>query len=161
MERSLHFHVPRLAAGYEYRLAAPIRRLHNNRMIASNIAVPDEKPTRRELLRSGDQLAVAFLLVIALPMMFTWLAFHGITRGHWIEVDQCKAQTSHFEVDLNTATATELEQLPGIGPKIVQRIVESREISGPFARSNDLRRVKGIGVKTMEKIRPYVQTTPR
>jgi len=55
-------------------------------------------------------------------------------------------------VDLNTATLTELESLPGIGPKIAQLIVDGR----PYARPEDLLEVKGIGPATLAKIRDLV-----
>ncbi len=59
-------------------------------------------------------------------------------------------------IDLNTATLDQLEELPGIGPKMAQRILDFREKSGPFERVTDLRAVRGIGRKRFEKIRPYV-----
>jgi competence ComEA-like helix-hairpin-helix protein len=55
-------------------------------------------------------------------------------------------------VNANTATAAELEALPGIGPVIAQRIIEGR----PYRSVDDLDRVKGIGKKRLEEIRPLV-----
>ncbi len=63
-------------------------------------------------------------------------------------------------VDLNRATAEDLETLPGIGPVLAERIVAHRRHAGPFERVEDLRSVKGIGKKTLEKIRPMVNVTP-
>lgn len=63
-------------------------------------------------------------------------------------------------IDLNTATIDQLEELPGIGPKMAQRILDFREKSGPFERVTDLRAIRGIGRKRFEKIRPYVTVTP-
>jgi competence protein ComEC len=57
-------------------------------------------------------------------------------------------------VNVNTATAAELEALPGIGPVIARRIVEGR----PYRSVDDLDRVKGIGPKRLEEIRPLVRT---
>ncbi|MDN4481419.1 ComEA family DNA-binding protein [Demequina muriae] len=48
-------------------------------------------------------------------------------------------------VDLNSATAQQLEELPGIGPVIAERIVAEREANGPFASLEDLTRVSGVG----------------
>jgi competence protein ComEA len=58
-------------------------------------------------------------------------------------------------IDLNTATAVDLRQLPGIGPKLSQAIVDERD-RAPFQSVDDLRRVHGIGAKTLERLRPYV-----
>ncbi|MCS7206601.1 MAG: helix-hairpin-helix domain-containing protein [Dehalococcoidia bacterium] len=59
-------------------------------------------------------------------------------------------------LDLNTADASALEALPGIGPVLAQRIVEYRMRYGPFAQVEDLLKVQGIGPKILERIRPLV-----
>jgi competence protein ComEA len=58
-------------------------------------------------------------------------------------------------IDVNRATAEELQRLPGIGPKLSARIVEARN-KGAFRSVDELRRVPGIGPKTLEKLRPLV-----
>jgi len=61
------------------------------------------------------------------------------------------------QVDINTADAVTLaEGLPGIGPAKAARIVQWRLEHGVFSRVEDLQQVKGIGVKTIEKLRAYV-----
>jgi len=59
-------------------------------------------------------------------------------------------------VDVNTATHEELMALPGIGKVMAERIVTNR----PFATVDDLRRVPGIGAKTLDKLRPLVHVAP-
>ncbi len=59
-------------------------------------------------------------------------------------------------INLNTATAKELESLPGIGPAIAARIVEDREKAGLYSTLEQLDRVKGIGPKTIERLRALV-----
>lgn len=59
-------------------------------------------------------------------------------------------------IDVNRADLAELQKLPGIGPKLSQRIVDERTLRGPFKKVEDLRRVSGIGAKTLEKLRPLV-----
>jgi competence ComEA-like helix-hairpin-helix protein len=61
-------------------------------------------------------------------------------------------------LDLNGATAQELEALPGIGPVLAQRIVDDRLHSGRFATPEDLLRVRGVGPRLLERLRPRVST---
>ena len=59
-------------------------------------------------------------------------------------------------IDLNTATAKQLEQLPGIGKEIAQRIVDYRADSGPFISINQLMKVKGIGKGKLAKVKEFI-----
>ena len=66
-----------------------------------------------------------------------------------------KIHSTDAKIDVNAAGEAELMRLPGIGPALAGRIVQSRE-NAPFASIEDLRRVKGIGGKTLEAIRSYI-----
>jgi competence protein ComEA len=59
-------------------------------------------------------------------------------------------------VNINSATAAELETLPGVGPSTAQKIVDDREKNGPFSVPDDLMRVPGIGPKKFEAMRDLV-----
>lgn len=59
-------------------------------------------------------------------------------------------------LDLNTATAQDLEALPGIGPVLAGRIVAYRAAHGPFQRVEDLLQVEGIGPKLLDRLRARV-----
>lgn len=59
-------------------------------------------------------------------------------------------------IDINTAPEAELMLLPGIGPRLAERVVGNRERHGPFTSLEDLQRVHGIGPRTVEHIRPRV-----
>ena len=59
-------------------------------------------------------------------------------------------------VNLNTATALELQQVPGIGPSTADKILKMRKSYGVFKTVDDLRAIKGIGPKRMEKMRKYI-----
>lgn len=59
-------------------------------------------------------------------------------------------------VDINTASASELDTLPGIGPAYAKRIMEYRETNGPFRSINDIVRVRGIGPKTFQKLKDKI-----
>lgn len=63
-------------------------------------------------------------------------------------------------VNLNTATAQQLETLPGIGPRTAQRIIEYRQKNGPFKKVEDLMNIQGIGEKNFLKVKPLVNVTP-
>jgi competence protein ComEA len=58
-------------------------------------------------------------------------------------------------IDVNRAPAAELQRLPNVGPKLAQRILDTRA-KGEFKTVSELRRVPGIGPKILEKLRPYV-----
>jgi comEA protein len=66
---------------------------------------------------------------------------------------QCSSQS---KVNINNASLTELQTLPGIGPSIAKRILEYRTKNPPFQRIEDLLIIKGINRKLLEKIRPFV-----
>ena len=60
-------------------------------------------------------------------------------------------------VDLNTATAAELDTLPGVGPVMSARILEWRATHGRFASVDQLREISGIGARTFERLAPHVR----
>ncbi|MEM7811454.1 MAG: helix-hairpin-helix domain-containing protein [Planctomycetota bacterium] len=65
-----------------------------------------------------------------------------------------------YRVDPNVAHEAELALLPGIGETLAARIVAEREANGPFERVDDLVRVRGIGRKTLERLRANVVVGP-
>ncbi len=67
-------------------------------------------------------------------------------------------QPASLRLNLTTATAHELEQLPRIGPALAARIVAYRTTHGPFRRAQDITRVAGIGPKTYAQLAPHVTT---
>ena len=64
--------------------------------------------------------------------------------------------TPVFPINVNTASQSELEQLPGIGPVLASAIIARRDQFGPFERPEDLKEVPGIGDKTFARIAPLV-----
>jgi competence protein ComEA len=61
-------------------------------------------------------------------------------------------------VNLNKASESELQTLPGIGPSKALAIIEYRETNGGFQTVEDLKKISGIGEKTFEKLEPYIST---
>jgi len=59
-------------------------------------------------------------------------------------------------INLNTATASQLDALPGVGKATAERIVEYRQKNGGFKKPEDLMNVKGIGEKSFLKLKPYI-----
>lgn len=66
-----------------------------------------------------------------------------------------------FQMDANTATMEEWQKLPGIGEQKARDITEYIAAHGPLEKIEDLLQVKGIGEKTLEKIRPYLEPIPK
>ncbi len=59
-------------------------------------------------------------------------------------------------VNINTATAEQLDSLPGIGAKVAARIIEYRQKNGPFKKVEDLMNVRGIGEKNFLKLKSMI-----
>ena len=67
-----------------------------------------------------------------------------------------KASPAAGVVNLNTASASDLEALPGIGAKTAARIVEYRQKNGPFKKIEELMNVRGVGEKSFLKLKPQL-----
>jgi competence protein ComEA len=86
-------------------------------------------------------------------------------RAHTLPKDTKTKKPSKKEenlkepIDVNQADLNELQRLPGIGPKLAQRILDERA-KKPFQSVEDLRRVSGIGPKILERLRPFVKIPP-
>lgn len=86
-------------------------------------------------------------------------AFGGAKR--WPPTDPVEREIAltgekPLQINVNSATVEELDKLPGIGKATATRIVEWRTSRGPFTSLEELTRVKGIGAKALEKLRPHI-----
>jgi comEA protein len=72
------------------------------------------------------------------------------------EVQGRRPKAEKKKIDLNSASASQLELLPQIGPVLSQRIINYRETKGQFQKIEDLLKVPGIGPKTFEKIKDLI-----
>ena len=88
-------------------------------------------------------------------MLTVCMAVYGFAPGLVSAADQVAA-AKVAAVNLNLASAAELQVLPGVGPALAERIVAYREAQGPFETVDQLSEVKGIGAKSLEKIRGSV-----
>ena len=66
------------------------------------------------------------------------------------------ASVSSGLININTATAAQLDTLPGIGPVLAQRIIDYRQANGPFTSLSQLMLVEGIGEKRLANILPLI-----
>lgn len=116
--------------------------------------------SRPTLLKRMDQAVVAALGAAGLAAIGIYCLVQGGARGRLIEIDRAGRQTASFQIDINQADWPEFSVLPEIGETLARRIVESRAVDGPFADLEQLRRVQGIGPKTLERIKPYLRPVP-
>lgn len=114
----------------------------------------------RPVLRRADQAVVASLVVLAMAGMGVYWVVQGGPRGELIEIDRAQPLTAKYLVDINKAEWPEFAELPDVGETLARRIVESRLTAGEFRDHDDLRRVRGIGPRTLEKLKPYLLPMP-
>ena len=81
----------------------------------------------------------------------------AVAPGPSAPAHEAQALVEGRHIDPNRATAEELELLPSVGPSLARRIVSDREQHGPFRTLRELRRVKGIGEKTLKKLEPWLR----
>lgn len=105
---------------------------------------------------ASDTRGIAVIVVAVVGLLGTH-ALVGRFRGGEVELRRLPEHQFEFRLDVNAANEIELQHLPGIGPKLAARIVEDRTIHGPFESIENIQRVKGIGPKTLENIRPYLR----
>ena len=115
--------------------------------------------------RPWYQAAIGLLTVVALAGAVWLLTAPASPPGVRVVLPEPSADSAPTDavanadaalIDINAASAQELETLPGIGPVLAGRIVEYREQNGPFQRTDQLTAVRGIGAATYERIRPLV-----
>jgi len=71
-------------------------------------------------------------------------------------LDDAAGRKEPVSVDVNSADTETLKKLPGVGDVTAARILEYREAHGPFNTENDLLNVRGIGQKTLARMKPYL-----
>jgi competence protein ComEA len=108
------------------------------------------------LLLSGSLLVGSGLAMVDYFRPAALEEFRVVPAAVETPVPAAAAAVPAGPLDLNAATADQLQQLPMIGPKLAARILAHRQQRGPFRRPEDLRQVSGIGPRTVEKLRRLV-----
>jgi competence protein ComEA len=105
-------------------------------------------------------MALALLAIAALPSAAQQQKATGSSTGSPRSSAKASA-TPSAPVNINTASQAQIEALPGIGPKVAQRIIEYRQKNGQFKKVEDLMNVKGIGEKSFLKLKPYLTVSEK
>ena len=83
----------------------------------------------------------------------------GVAQESATSVSQPAPSDSSDPIDLNQATAAELESLPGVGPRTSERIIEYRRDNDGFKKIEELMNIRGIGERSFLRLRPLVTVT--
>lgn len=75
----------------------------------------------------------------------------------WSSNSTVRRSSNSGNINVNRASAKELDRLPGIGPVLAARIIEYRNVNGPFMSIDDLKKVNGIGGSTLEKFKEKIR----
>lgn len=118
-------------------------------------ATADEKDVDALMSRSHPQVLARTTVSIAMGMIFCipWMIY---IEWREREKESSSLSSASFVVDLNLATESELNLLPGVGPKLAKEILRLRDERGKFERVEDLLAVPGIKQTRLDQIRPYV-----
>lgn len=123
------------------------------------------RPAAKVAIDAAVLLAWPAAVQLAVAMIVTASVFFFL--GRWSQ-EWSRAETPPIAarevagraIDLNLATRAELRLLPGLGEALAQRVIERRQNVGPFRSVDELRKVSGIGPKTLERLRPHLYVIP-
>jgi competence protein ComEA len=121
---------------------------------------PDRNAWPRLALRRADQAVAAALVAVSLGAIAGWWAWQGQLRGRVIDIERAEPIAIDFRIDVNQADWPELALMPNIGEQLAKRIVSDRTERGPYRDLAELRRVRGIGPKTLESMKPFLLPLP-
>ncbi|MFB3853670.1 MAG: ComEA family DNA-binding protein [Vicinamibacterales bacterium] len=102
-----------------------------------------------------------FKAILVLAIASVLVGTGPATARQAAQAPQAKGATQGAgALDLNTATLAQLETLPGVGPKLAERILQHRQKIGRFSKVEELMNVQGIGEKNFLRLKPLVTVTP-
>ncbi len=94
----------------------------------------------------------ALILVLVALNLVNYVRRENLKRNMALIIEEIQVQIS-----VNRADSSELEELPGIGPVMAQRIITYREQHGGFSKITELKNVKGVSDKLLAKMLPYIK----
>ncbi len=116
----------------------------------------ENRPWPRLIMRHRDQAVAAGFLVLALGVIAVWCGWQAMLGGRLIDIERAEPIAIDFRIDVNRANWQELALMPNIGEQLAKRIVADREEHGLYQDLSELRRVRGIGPRTLEIMQPYL-----
>ncbi len=116
-------------------------------------AVEHQLPRRTQPL-------IAVVVAMGLAGMAVWYVAAGGLHGGLVDHDAPPTIPLRFTVELNSAGPVELSQLPGVGPALARRLVDHRDLHGPFQTPESLLDVPGVGAATLARLRPHLRPLP-
>lgn len=94
-----------------------------------------------------------FTILLALSLLFS---FNPVFAAGNAKANSDSQITQQSKININSATIDSLTQLPGIGEKTAERIINYRKSNGKFASPEDILNVKGIGQKKFDKLKSFI-----
>jgi competence ComEA-like helix-hairpin-helix protein len=120
------------------------------------LSKPDEFPITLGLNNDDELKRIAFLYKLEKLRSGDSFVFDDAGAISLSRISGKKSLALRIPIGINSAGIEDLEALPGIGPKLGGRIVEYRNVKGPFKTIDELRNVDGIGEKKFELIKPFI-----
>ena len=113
---------------------------------------PTPTPTPPVATSRGAQVALVVFLVVLVGLL--------ALRGYGNRLGARSTEPAPADlIDLNTAEQSEIAQVPGVGPKLAEAIVDHRRLHGAFKSVDDLKSVRGVGPVTFEKVRNHFRVS--
>jgi comEA protein len=116
------------------------------------------KFVKSQIEPSPSELKGLFILIFIALLGIGYDYYQKITSpvANIKEAGERKPLREGEKININKASISELTRLPGVGPRIAEKIYEYRKQVGKFKSIEELLNVKGIGPKKLEKMRPYI-----
>jgi competence protein ComEA len=111
------------------------------------------------MIRQKQRILELLLAAVTIAAVVRLVCFWAADNSQPVILQQLTVQAQDDtadRLDINRATAEELQALPGIGPVLAQRLLDWREENGDFRSEEDILSVSGIGQAIYEKIAPYI-----